>query len=301
MLTGATAAALIPLSMAWIGDTVPYTQRQATLARFLSGQIMGIVGGQLIGGIASDYVGWRYAFAILATLYAITAMLLFRTLRTNPVVSHTQTSHHRGERQSAIRTLVSQWLIVLRTPWARVILITVFCEGASIFGAMAFLPAYLHTSFNLSLSGAGAVVSTFGLGGLLYALLSRRLVGRLGEQGLVTGGGLFLGGSFLLLSINPVWHLFIGLCFCTGIGFYMLHNTLQTNATQMVPALRGTAVSLFAGSFFLGQSFGVSLAARWMDSHGTPPLLMVSALLTAVIAGGFLYQLKHRPAHHAAS
>ena len=40
-LTGATAAAVIPLSMAWIGDNVPYERRQPVLARFLIGQITG--------------------------------------------------------------------------------------------------------------------------------------------------------------------------------------------------------------------------------------------------------------------
>ena len=41
-----------------------------------------------------------------------------------------------------------------------------------------------------------------------------------------------------------------------GLGFYMLHNTLQTNATQMAPEARGLAVSLFA--FML-----CSPASRW--------------------------------------
>ena len=35
-----------------------------------------------------------------------------------------------------------------------------------------------------------------------------------------------------------------------GLGFYMLHNTLQTNATQMAPEARGLAVSLFAFALF---------------------------------------------------
>src|SRR4051812_27919 len=35
LLAGATAAAIIPLSMAWIGDVIPYEQRQPVLARFL--------------------------------------------------------------------------------------------------------------------------------------------------------------------------------------------------------------------------------------------------------------------------
>jgi len=46
MVAGATAGALIPLSLAWIGDTVAYERRQAVLARFLIGQMFGIAMGQ---------------------------------------------------------------------------------------------------------------------------------------------------------------------------------------------------------------------------------------------------------------
>ena len=47
--TGVAAGGIIPLSMAWIGDTVPYEQRQATLARYLGGQVIGLIGGQVVG------------------------------------------------------------------------------------------------------------------------------------------------------------------------------------------------------------------------------------------------------------
>ncbi|NHZ81299.1 MFS transporter [Massilia sp. CCM 8695] len=51
LLAGATAAAIIPLSMAWIGAVIAYEQRQPVLARFLIGQILGapalLVGGAL--------------------------------------------------------------------------------------------------------------------------------------------------------------------------------------------------------------------------------------------------------------
>ena len=51
MLSGATAAGIVPLSMAWIGDNIPYERRQATLARYLTGTILGMGAGQLIGGV----------------------------------------------------------------------------------------------------------------------------------------------------------------------------------------------------------------------------------------------------------
>ena len=49
VMAGATAAAIIPLAMAWIGDVVPYEQRQPVLARFLIGQIFGCHVGRLAG------------------------------------------------------------------------------------------------------------------------------------------------------------------------------------------------------------------------------------------------------------
>jgi len=54
-------------------------------------------------------------------------------------------------------------------------------------------------------------------------------------------------------------------CGVAGFGFYMLHNTLQVQATQMAPAARGTAVTLFASVLFFGQSTGVLLMAQSVD------------------------------------
>ncbi len=44
-LGSATAAAVIPLSMAWLGDVIPYEERQSVLARLLVGQILGLSTG----------------------------------------------------------------------------------------------------------------------------------------------------------------------------------------------------------------------------------------------------------------
>jgi YNFM family putative membrane transporter len=51
---GAGAAAVIPLAIAWIGDMVSYENRQASLARYVSGQMLGIVFGQAAGGCSAN-------------------------------------------------------------------------------------------------------------------------------------------------------------------------------------------------------------------------------------------------------
>ena len=61
--TGAVAAGIIPLAMAWVGDQVPYQHRQETLARIMSATVSGMMVGQWFGGLAADQLGWRTAFA----------------------------------------------------------------------------------------------------------------------------------------------------------------------------------------------------------------------------------------------
>jgi len=53
-LTGVTGSAIIPLAIAWLGDNVSYDKRQATLARFLTGQTLGLMTGAAMGGVPID-------------------------------------------------------------------------------------------------------------------------------------------------------------------------------------------------------------------------------------------------------
>ena len=50
--TGVFAAGIVPLSVAWIGDTVTIDRRQETLARFMGAALTGMMAGQWLGGVA---------------------------------------------------------------------------------------------------------------------------------------------------------------------------------------------------------------------------------------------------------
>jgi predicted MFS family arabinose efflux permease len=127
------------------------------------------------------------------------------------------------------------------------------------------------------LSRAGLLVMLFGFGGVLFATASRMLVRRLGETGLTFWGGTIAALSLLSIGLAPHWIWVVPGCFFAGVGFYMLHNTLQINATQMAPERRGAAVSAFASCFFIGQSVGVGLAGLVADTSSTTTVLIIGA------------------------
>jgi len=283
-LAGAAMASMMPLSMAWIGDNVPYEQRQPVLARFLAGQITGLAMGQAIGGIATDLVSWRLPFWLLAGWFLLITALFVRVTD--------RASRNRVERDASTPHpgLVAQCRSVLVVPWARRVLALVFIEGAALYGPFAFFATHLHHKHGLSLALAGSMVVAFAIGGLSFTVIAGRLVARLGESGLARGGALLMAVGIALLALVPgdVTSLVVlpGL-FAAGLGFYMLHNTLQINATQMAPHARGTAVALFASCFFLGQSVGVALAGALVERLTTTPVLLCGAALLLVV--GFVF------------
>ena len=278
---GATAAVIIPLSLAWIGDVVPYQNRQAMLARFMSGQVLGLVFGQIVGGVIGERFGWRMAFIGIASVFLVAAAGLASEFRANPA---TRLAPPAGPRESLGRAYLHSFDI-LKRPWVRTILVCVFMEGLATFGAFAYVGGALHARFGIGFGVVGALLGAYGVGGFLYTLIARRLVPLIGETGLAACGGALICASFIGLAVLSAWQQAAIPIFGIGLGFYMLHNTLQTNGTQMAPDARGVAMSFFAASFYIGQSVGVFAISLVIDRTGAAPAFLTAAAI--MLALGF--------------
>ncbi|MDP2254950.1 MAG: MFS transporter [Polaromonas sp.] len=293
LVTALGAAALIPLSMAWVGDTVPSDQLQETLARIGVGTTLGIVGGQLMGGVLTDALGWRWAFAFMTLLFAVVGLLLLADFRRQQAASPVPIKPSPLATQPRF---LNQALRIITGRWSRVVLLMALVEGAVGFGVLAMWASHLHRSLGLSLSMAGAIVALFGMGGMLYMAVSRHLIRRFGQQGLVSIGGAMVGVCALVLAYTPHWLPAVPASLLAGFGFFMFHNTMQANATQMAPEARGTAVSLFASCLFLGQSLGVVMAAALIDRIGTSAVIALGGGAMALEGLYFAWALRRRDA-----
>ena len=282
---GAGAAAVVPLAIAWIGDTVPLQQRQVVLARYSGATLSGIMLGAWAGGILTELVGWRAAFLFVAPLFFAVAIALLRLSGQVRAVLTPGTSH---------LPYTQQLVELLQIPWAQVVLGCALLEATFVFGFLAFLPTVLFTQFDMPLSHGGGVLAAFGLGGLVFSRLAPVLLRRVTPAVQARIGSMLLAAGYAMLVWLPHWSWAVAGCLVAGFGFYGLHNTMQLSATQLSTMSRGMGVSTFACFLFLGQSAGVVLAAQIFAHWGSACGFAIAGTALTLIGLGFAHQLHKR-------
>jgi len=283
-MTGAATAAVVPLSMAFIADHFAYEVRQPVIARYLSGLIMGQIAGGSLGGIMAELFGWRVIFIVFGIVVGAMAYLVWRF-----------SNHHRETLRPAPlrgRGLFKPYIALLRQPRPRHVIITAVIEGFFIFGGSAFIGAFLHQQFDLGYAWVGLILACFGLGGLIYSNTAKYVVKALGERRMIIAGSLTMCGCYLGLSVAPGWQACVPILIVSGYGFYVMHNTLQTLATELAPDARGTAVSLFAFSLMIGQAAGVALLGSIVDRFGYGTAFTLIAVAVMCLGMWFQGRLK---------
>lgn len=256
-LTGIVAAAIIPLSLGYIGDKVPYETRQVALGRFMSALMLGQILSSSLGGFFGEHLGWRRLFLVFGGVALLVAGGLWREAVRFPEAV-------RPERRFAFRP----YLDLAARPLTRLVLGTVFLEGFFVFGGQPFLGPSLRDHFHLRYDQIGLMLGGIGLGGLIYSVSVKRLVARLGELGILLLGGSLLALGYVAVAALTAWWQFFPCVLVIGMGYFTMHSTLQTRATELAPEARGTAVSLFAFSFFLGQAVGAMALGAVVEAWG---------------------------------
>ena len=283
---GMAAAGVVPLAMAWIGDSVELEDRQPMLARLLLGTLSGMTLDTLAGGLFADAgIGWRGAFASIAAAYVLVLVVMFQRFQA------------MGWRTATAPSTVAphkQWLEVLRNRWSWVVLGGAAAEGMLLFGPVAFMPTVVHHRWNWSLTASSALLSLFAVGGVVYAIAARTIVRRLGQVRMARTGGWIMGIGYLGWLLTP-WPWLTGpIALAVGFGAYLYHNTLQTHATQMAPSARATAMTMFAFMLFLSQAIGAALAGFAFDHLGLAWMLLPPAVLLPLAGLGFARALTKR-------
>ncbi|MDX2155481.1 MAG: MFS transporter [Hyphomicrobiaceae bacterium] len=268
ILTGFASGGIVPLCFAMVGDRFDMASRQVALSRVLSAILTGQLTGAIGAGLIASTTSWRVVLALtcLASLVALAATL--RGLPPNPAARRTRFT---------VATMIGNYGRVLANPRAIVCYGAVFVEGMAIFGILPFLAAMLEAEGIGSIREAGFVISGMAIGGILYTLAVRAMLRRIGYLWLIRLGGVVCATGLVALALLHQWPPKVAAFVAVGFGFYMIHNSIQTQVTELAPQARGASVALHAFSFFLGQAMGPVLYHVGIATVGAAQTIAVSA------------------------
>ena len=285
-VTGVAAAAVFPLTLAYVGDTVPYAQRQATIALLATSTAVASSFSTAVGGLIAAAVSWRFVFPVFGLISGVVTIVLL-LLRRSEVRNAAPTPRPRPR---------DTFGAALRAPMMLPLLVLVCAEGLLYNGAFTYLGGFLNARFALGALAIGLILAGAGVAQLGAARALPRLVRRLGERKLILIGGALMGAAYIIMVAIPNWPLFLLPILCAGAGFVLCHSTLQTRATETFPASRGTAVALFAFSLFLGNGLGASVVGVAIDRTGYVATLLAAGVLLWVFALAAAHFLFVKPA-----
>ena len=273
--SGMAAGGMMPLTLAIMGDAVSLKYRQVALSRILVFGISGQIAGGVVAGPIAAIAGWRGVLVVcaVAAFVGLVALILAARgaarevmTRYDPVVA---LQRYRG---------------IIANPAALPLFAAVAVEGGLVFGTFPFIaPLLIQRGIGRTME-AGFAIGAFGLGGLVFAALVAPLLSRFGQAGVIRIGGataaLALTGFALAPSLVIAALSGLGL----GLGFYMIHNAIQTRATELAPQARASAMSLHAFAFFGGQSLGPIFYGLGDMIFGLPATLGLAAAGIMVLA-----------------
>ena len=134
------------------------------------------------------------------------------------------------------------------------------------------------------------MIGGLGMGGLLYALVLPLILRVASRPAMMAGGGAIAATGLGVVGLEVTWATQMAFMMVLGFGFFLLHNSVQTEVTELAPSARASSFSLHAFSFFLGQALGpmvyglaLPLAGATLSLAGGAAVLAATGLLASML------------------
>lgn len=263
MLQGAGNAFTTPLLLAALAAITPRESLGRALGLFGAMQAAGQTTAPLVGGLAAE-VNWRWAFVVLAAAAVVLA-----------VIGLPDRMDEDEEGPARLRD-------ALRPRVLRVGVVALLGFGA--LGGLGFLLAFrVEDDFGLSPAGRGALLTVFGLAGILTARRVGTLIDRIGAHRSVLLGA--VSGAVLLVAAGTLGSIAViaAVWFVAGIASQCVLVAANAAVLGDSGGNRGGAVSVVLAFRFGGAALAPAALTPLYATHPTAAFV-VPAVLLAVMA-----------------
>ena len=275
ILGGVFGGGVFTIALAIVGDRVAAADRQVEMSKLIMAsqwaQLFGIIGC----GLVASLVGWRLAVGMAALAAIAASVMLDRNLKPRPDAVRLPFN---------LRRMGTSFSTLLRDRQASTCYAGVFFDGMAVMGSLPFIAMLLEQRGQGGMREASFVIAGIGCGGLLYTLTVRRvlpLVG--GVNNMLRFGGVMAAVGLAGVAQGSAWPVLMAAYTMAGLGFFMLHASLQARATDVAQDLRPTSISLHSTFFTLGTAIGPTLYAVGINTIGARPSILLGALAILVV------------------
>ena len=181
---GIGEAGVSPASQSMVADYYPKERRASAMAALVVGANVGMIIGYLVGGLVSQYYGWRAALVVVGLPGLALAAVMYARLR-EPIRGAFEAP---APGTDSSPTILQTAAFMFGSPAVRQLLIASTISGTVTYGLTTWLPAFFVRAHGLSQSEVGLLMAlAFGVVGAVGAFAGGKWVDRLSKGGLERG------------------------------------------------------------------------------------------------------------------
>ena len=282
VVTGCFAAGIIAVSQALVGDVVGPERRGAAVGVLMGITFTGQGLSSGLGGIITDLMSWRAAFALFGVLALIALALLWRL----PVAGQRDAESARTPDGSFLARAARIFFGSHRAVYL------VACSTGLVFlGVYGFMGTFLAERCGLGSTQAGLVMMLYGVMCLVGGTVSGRIGAAHGPRGVILVGeasGLLAIALLLVVTATGAWQPSLLAAGALGFGYILTQPTLVSLSMDADPAQTGLCTGLIGLGVFAGGGLGSALGSQVTLVAGYQGLWVVAAIVLAcqLVLGG---------------
>lgn len=249
IITALGISAIVPISLALIGDLYPFEERGRPLGYIFAGFQGGTAVGSSAGPILTPFIGWEGVFVGLG-IAMVGVLFSFR--------SYTKILNVEPAEQPSIEIvgLAREYAELFQLPRGKIVYSFVFLNAVFHAGVYVWLGHFFATAHDLGDIGIGLAILGYGLPGMFLAPRIGHVADIRGRRWMIPAG-LFIGGISVVVLGVDVWHVLVAavLVATLSIGFETTQPLFAGVVTDLSEK-QGLAMGLNVFALFAGYGIG---------------------------------------------
>ena len=253
------------------------------LGKVMGMMFLGAATATIVGGALAYFGSWRHVYIVYGIGELILALLMLKMLEKDaPVIN-------KLNYISAYKEPLTNFRFMR-------LALTIFLVGYSVFGTFTYSGKLLQEITGFTVLGVGLILSLFGVGTVLGGRIAPKIKQKTGTLYFVITGIIGFLALFTLSSSTSIYVLCIGLFFF-GVTFIFFQSSLVAAVQEILPRMRGTAMSVTSFNIFVGGAIGTSVNAKIIGSLSISIIYLIASILLLIV--GFLTTaFLHRKKQH---